>query len=390
MFPPTEPLSMVAFLVTAILAAVGLSLSPDFAGLLGLLVVVQLYPRTSSRKLGRLAQPWAASTVGALISYAKPASNALQSSALSMLLLVGISAVGPAISILAVWFDANYIGKNHRFNWFRLAAFPAIWASLWGALSFISPVGRLLMWSPVTGLGPYTWVSSYLGTWGIDFILAGWSVLLTEVIAIPLFQRSLPNEDPGGPRDAVHFTPFTDNPDETPSNDHSTSHHHYGFAVLLLTLTLPSLWVDIVPNPTYTTSTTPFTLGCALPQTHIPNTKPHSPTLQHYIDETRKMTNAKLVLWPEGAIKFNTEAERNASFEKIVKNLLEPHKGLHIGLGFEEYATEPRNGRAGKRNGFALLVEDRVVLQYYKRNLFPSTLVSRLNLGFSLTSIPSC
>lgn len=110
--------------------------------------------------------------------------------------------------------------------------------------------------------------------------------------------------------------------------------------------------------------------------------KHHSPTLRDYIDETRKMTNAKLVLWPEGALKFDTEAERNTTFQTIVDDVLKPHKGLHVGLGFEEHTAEPR----GNRNGFALLVEDRIVLQYYKRRLVPSMLVSQLvTLGVKLT-----
>ena len=363
---------MVVFLATAILATVGLSPSPNFAGLLGLLVIIQLHPQIFSRKLRRLVWPWAASTIGVLISHVGPASNALQSPALSIIMSVGISALGPAISILAIWFDANYIGKSHRFTWFRLAAFPAFWASLWGVLSLLSPFGRLLVWSPVTGLGPYTWISSYLGTGGIDFIVAGWSVVLTEVVAIPLFQRPMPIEDPDGPGNRVHFAPFTDDPDETPSGVHSTSRHKHAFTTLLLTLALPALWADTVPNPTFATTTTPFTLGCALPQAHLPHTAPHSLTLHDYINETRKLTSAKLILWPEGALRFDTEEARNETFKKIADEVLKSHKGLHIGLGFEEYAPESQNHRASKRNGFALLVEDKVVLQYYKRYLVPS------------------
>ena len=177
----TDPLAMVAFVATTVLALSTLSPSPNFAGLLGLLVTIQVYTRVFSRKFHHLVQPWVASTIGTLISYANPASNALQSSALSIVLLIVISALGPVIPISAIWFDANYIGKNRRFNWFRLAAFPAFWASLLGIVSLSSPFGRLFMWSPVTGIGSYTWISSYLGPWGIDFVVAGWSVVLTEV-----------------------------------------------------------------------------------------------------------------------------------------------------------------------------------------------------------------
>lgn len=375
-----DALSMVMFLATTILATVTLSPSPNFAGLLGLLVLIQLYPRVFP--LHRLTDSWVASTIGALISCFGPASNALQSSTLSIVVHIGISALVPGVSVLAVWFDSRYIGKNRRFNWFRLAAFPAIWASLWGMVSLLSPFGRLFVWSPVVGIGHYTWLSSFLGPWGIDFVVAGWSVVLTEVIAVPLFQRV----DPEGPGDSVHLAPFTDNPEETRSGDHPISHPKFPFALLLLALALPSLQMDLIPNPTYTTTTTPFTLGCVLPQTHLPHTKPHSPTLHEYINETKKMTNAKLVLWPEGSVRFDSEVERNTTFETIAREVLKGHMGLHIGLGFEDYAPESHNNRATKRNGFALLVEDKVVLQYYKRHLVPSMLVSRLmTLGFKLT-----
>ena len=234
------------------------------------------------------------------------------------------------------------------------------------------------MWSPVTGIGPYTWVSSYLGTWGIDFIVAGWATVLAEVIAVPLSQHSTSIGGQEGTGNAANSTPFTDDPHQIPPRDRSASHHKSAFTILLLILALPSLLIDPVPNPVYTTATTPFTLGCALPETHLPGMKPHSATLDHYINETRKMTSAKIVLWPEGALRFGTEAERNKTFEEIAKKVLKPHKGLYIGLGFEDYATESHNKRASKRNGFALLVEDKVVLQYYKRYLVPSMLVSQL------------
>ena len=166
------------------------------------------------------------------------------------------------------------------------------------------------------------------------------------------------------------------------------SHHRCIFTVLLLALALPSLWTDIIPNPTYTTTTTAFTLRCVLPQTHLPHTKPHSPTLQDDIDKTKKMSHAKLVLWPEGALKFDKEEEQNRTFKIITHYLLKQFKGLHIRLGFEEYATEPQNNRASKRNVIALLIEDNIFLQYYECHLVPGTSVSELMmLEFELITI---
>ena len=94
--------------------------------------------------------------------------------------------------------------------------------------------------------------------------------------------------------------------------------------------------------------------------------------------ETKKMTSAKLVLWPEGAVKFDNEAHRNETLEKIAAQVFKNRKGFHVGIGFEEDAPESWNKRASRRNGFALLVDNTTVLQYYKRHLVPSTLSFRL------------
>lgn len=381
--PMDVPPTIVAFLATATLAAVGLSPSPNFAGLVGLLVALQLHPKLFSRRIHVFALAWAASTIGTFISLANPASKALQSSSVATVASAGFSALASLVSTSAIYIDSYCIGKNHRFSWFRLAAFPASWASLWGVLSLLSPVGRLLMWSPVNGLGPYTWVSSYLGPWGIDFIVAAWSVVLTEVIADPLSQNMLSTEDPNGTGNAERFPPYTDAPDGTPLQDPSTRHNKSALVAVLLVLALPSLSTDTIPNPTYTTSITPFTLGCALPHAHVPHGTPHLPTVDDYITETKKMTSAKLVLWPESALTFDSEKKRNETFERIAREILNPHKGLHVGLGFEENIFDARNNRESKRNGFALLVENNTVLQYYKRHLVPSM------LKFHLTTITS-
>jgi hypothetical protein len=380
--------SVVAFTATATLASVALSPSPNAVGLVGLLVILQLYPKFFSRGTTPFLSPWGASTIGATLSHARAASNALQASVLSIILLALLSAVVSAIPVAAIYFDARFMGKNHRYNWSRLAAFPALWASTWGILSVLTPVGRLLTWSPVIGLGPYTWISAYLGPWGVDFVVAAWSVALTEAVAVPLSQRALSIEDPEDPRNVAHVTPYTDDPEAPVARDSSPLFHKSAFTLSLLILVIPSFWTPVIPIPTHTTTTTPFSLGCVLPKTHLPNRTPHPPTLDDYISETKKMSSsAKLVLWPEGTLKFDTEAERNATFEKIFEDVLKNHKGLHIGVGFEENAPESWSKRTSKRNGFALLVDGEVALQYFKRNLVPSKLAFHpIILGSKLTS----
>ena len=383
-----SPLAVVAPLAATVAAAAGLSPSPNFTGIVVLLATLQLHQKLLPRRVSSLLL-WTASSVGAIISYYGAASNVLQSSASSKGVLVVVSAFTSGIGIGAIFIDSRYISKGHRYNWTRLTIFPAFWASVWGILSFVSPFGRLLVWSPVDGIGPYSWVSSWLGPWGIDFVAAAWSVLLAEALTTPLSRYLLLMEDSDALENTEHFPPYADNPNEIPSKDHSTFHHTSALFVSLLALTLPSLWVHTIPNPTYTTATTPFTLGCVLPRTHLPHMPSYSPTLDDYIHDTKKMTDAKLVLWPEGALRFNSENERNAAFDKIANQTLKGHKGLHIGLGFEDNAPQRPNQRASRRNGFALLVDDKVVLQYYKRKLVPCVLIFHsMVMGLELTSTP--
>lgn len=361
-----DPTSIVAFISTTTLAFIALSPSPNAVGIVGLLTALQMYPRFFSTGSARYITPWAASTIGATMSHVKATSNALQGpSVLSMILLMVISSVVSAISVGGVYLDAR-VGRTRRYNWCRLAVFGALWATIWGTISVITPVGRLLTWSPVTGLGPYTWVSAFLGPWGIDFIVAAWSVVLTEVVATPLSQSA----------SLIGATPYADNPDEPAPRNRFALNHKTAFTLSLLVLAIPGFWTPHIPNPTYTVTTTPFTLGCVLPQTHLPHRTPHSPVLADYIAETKKMTHAKLVLWPESALKFDTEADRNATFKEILEVVLKNQTGFHVGLGFEENFQGSQNGRASKRNGFALLANGEVVLQYYKRNLVPRTLNS--------------
>jgi len=97
-------------------------------------------------------------------------------------------------------------------------------------------------------------------------------------------------------------------------------YHKPMLILLLLALAIPGSWTPAISLLSYTTTTTPFSLGSVPPQTHLSRKTPHSPTLTDYIAES----------W---------------------------------------------NKRAGKRNGFSLLTENRTVLQYYKHNLVPSTLI---------------
>ena len=109
--------SIVAFVATTILACLGLSPSPNSAGIVGLLVMLQLYPKVFSRKASQFTSPWVASTIGAAMSHTRAASDALHVWILSAIILAVLSAVTSAIPIAAIYIDAQYIGRNeHRLD----------------------------------------------------------------------------------------------------------------------------------------------------------------------------------------------------------------------------------------------------------------------------------
>ena len=133
---------------------------------------------------------------------------------------------------------------------------------------------------------------------------------------------------------------------------------------ILLALTFPSSQnpnslprADVVAH-------TPLTVGCALPG---PLDGSH-PTLEDFISETAKMNAANVILWPESAVVFNSEKEREDAFATIRRRNLP----AIIGVAFDEYVI---GDPAHTRNGFALVHKDQKTgdetIQYYKRNLVP-------------------
>jgi hypothetical protein len=84
---------------------------------------------------------------------------------------------------------------------------------------------------------------------------------------------------------------------------------------------------------------------------------------------------AKIILWPEGAVVFNSPKEREDAFIKIRDKITGPY----VGVSFEETVGDPSDpaGRtAMSRTGIALISQhsNDTHLMYYKRNLVPCEL----------------
>jgi apolipoprotein N-acyltransferase len=145
------------------------------------------------------------------------------------------------------------------------------------------------------------------------------------------------------------------------------------FAVALILLTIPSYIGDSLPVPLGDVSkATPFVVGCALPtvdEYKVPEFK-----FEHFLDESKRLDNtANFILWPEGAVHFSSEKERNDSLAEVQNKI---HHAF-VGVSFEETIenTKNSNNRHGaKRTGIAIVSNRSTTphLLYYKQHLVPS------------------
>jgi hypothetical protein len=93
----------------------------------------------------------------------------------SLAALAGLSTAFSTVTILPFLVASKFDVHQNPF------IFPAIWASVWCLVSSLNPVGRLGAWSPLLGVGGYSWTRPYLGAVGLDWILAAWAEIVGAV-----------------------------------------------------------------------------------------------------------------------------------------------------------------------------------------------------------------
>ncbi|KAI0776360.1 hypothetical protein BC629DRAFT_1525791 [Irpex lacteus] len=305
-------------------------------------------------------------SVAAGVAHLAPSLQALSTPNVALVVFSSISFV-VSVSATAVIGVATRLSKPINNTWAQVTLFPALWASAWGFMSRASPVGQLVTWSPVLGLGPYGWIRGTLGQWGVDWITAAWAVVLSEVLGDWLV---------GASEDTTSLIDY-----EPPLIDHENGHNAttdgsrtnrplarskslvslFGLLMLLMT---PTYFTSHLPVPLNSENTTPFSVACALPD---PKAVSHNhPGLEDYILATKQLqSQANIVFWPESAVRFDNPEQRAAAFAQI-QNIT--NGGKFIGVSFEEYVPEENQ----RRNGFALIQRTgQPVFEYYKRNLVP-------------------
>ena len=333
------------------LATLALGPLPSFVPLVLLLSVLMIHGQRIARRQTRgreLLCSWISVTAGSALAHWRPVTTALSSPTQSLTAVVLLSGATYSIVVVSIYLDILLKGRLNT-NWARFTLFPALWATCWTITSRISPVGRLLNWWPAPVPSPYTWMLPIVGPAGIDWIVAAWAVVCSELVAQWLMGFS-------------EYEPL-----DTHNNQSLLSSRTKGLlslVTILITLTFPSSVSQSLPSRSDVVAHTPLTVGCALPNP-LDGSRP---SLKDFIDETAKMNAAYVILWPESAVIFNSEREREDAFTRI-RELTIPG---FVGVAFDEYVV---GDPAHTRNGFALIHKGQKsgdeVVQYYKRNLVP-------------------
>lgn len=268
-----------------------------------------------------------------------------------------------ALIVYAVLLDATFKPSVYSI-WAHFLLFPTIWATSQQLAALFSPIGYLATWTPVLGDGAYRWLRPFLGSGGIDWVVGAWAVVLSELIGMWIM-------GPGGTLSASgegERLLITVNEDEVLDNVNWEGPRRplrlfFIFCTLCIAA-LPSYFIRSLPIPVNSETTARLTVACALPFAPDISSKP---TLDDMKYETRVLVGlAKVVLWPEGSVRFNSTEEKEETIEHVKKYAA---KSL-VGMSFEEYTNE--TGQEGKlRNGFMLLDRAGIIFEYYKRHLVP-------------------
>lgn len=348
--------------VACILTALALGPTPTFIPLVFLVAVLRvgtrlILPRPHNTR--RLSILTAFVTLGTSIAYGAEGLTALSSMAGSLAALAGLSTAFSTVTIFPFLVTSKFDVLQNPF------IFPAIWATMWCLVSNLNPVGRLGAWSPLLGVGGYSWTRPYFGAVGLDWMLAAWAEIVGAVFTVFLW---------GG--DSSEDQPLEDQSNGLQQPDQSQPSQRKSsilFPILFACVcagSIPSFSTDVLPFPISSAATVPLGLACALP-TITSQERP----ISSYLNETLRLAPlARIVLWPEGAIAFDSLQDRDNKLEEVRK--VAAQNGIFIGVSFTEPTPESmdtHDARRKMRNGMVLVNATGSVYEYYKRNLVPGT-----------------
>ena len=372
-----------------ILALGALPPSPSLPPLILLLAVLRLHVFTAiprSNWSSGLLQGGAISLAITLV-HAKSSLHALSSTpSISFIILIFLSATTTAIagSALAV----GYFVERARLTAATVTVFPAVWATAWALVEYLSPIGQLATWSPVVQLGGYAWLQSIGGQVAINWVVAAWSVVIADAAGAWMVgssegsekdtsapdNRLIDDDTRSDPSSAVIANGTRTTAETNSTTTTTVDRTRLILMLVLLALAVPSYFISDLPSHVAAPDVTPFGVACALPYPMRNGKYLGPPKLYDYISESRKLQGqANVVLWPESAVHFGSHNEREEAFAKIRETI---NRGVYYGVGFDEDVdVDSQDGvwKVGmKRNGLVLVGFEGVVYEYYKRHLVPS------------------
>jgi hypothetical protein len=367
--------------IATVSAYFALSPTPSFIPLTILVATVLVhtrivFPRPHAARVifGDIAGISLAST----LSHLTPSIHALSSTASSIFSLWIISSLSSAVAFSAI-IISDRLSLRLSNPSTKLTLFPTFWATVWQTTSHTSPVGLLVTWSPVTGIASYEWMRPFFGAWGTNWLVGAWAIVIAEIVGA-WFIGPEDEPEPQGP--LIPSIVSNGDSQPTPRTSSPGPHRTLLLTAALLALTGPSLFSLTTPLLPWSTSSTPLPVGCILP--HPPSSGDRSSPLDSFIAESRHHNGARVLLWPEGALRFETVAQR----EEAINRVRDEIKGPLVGVTFTEPVPASAgwgHSREGKwRNGLVLVGPHGPVAEYYKRNLVPST-CSNIEVILALT-----
>ncbi|KAH6916917.1 hypothetical protein BKA70DRAFT_317300 [Coprinopsis sp. MPI-PUGE-AT-0042] len=294
--------------------------------------------------------------------------EALDSKAMAFFVLSALYLLTSAI-VVGILFVDWHITRRYPLSSTSLFWFPAMWATMWRLTAYVSPVGNLLTWYRPTVVEGYRWLVPLLGPGSQDWITAAWAVVLSQTFQFWFMGPKVVEDDEeelehDSARRATRKRSFPAAP-----------MLGFGLAALLL----PSFIGSSLPRPVADVEdTTPLAVGCILPP--YQRYKRHQPSFDDYINESKKYRSmARLLLWPEGAVTFDNEKDREEGFARIRKEV----PGVYIGVSFEQWLTDPNGEKVHKQTGLAVLSHESndTYLTYWKQHLVPIAESYRLASG---------
>ncbi|KAF8609185.1 hypothetical protein BDV93DRAFT_540562 [Ceratobasidium sp. AG-I] len=299
---------------------------------------------------------------------------------LSAGLLLLVSAAISLVALAPILIYANLRGRAGSISPLGgILLFPTLWMTTWSVFVWVSPLGRIGSWSPMTGIEAYSWITPVFGQAGIDYVTALWAAILAEYSGQWLMGPKVHEQLPENASPNVDFlTPIEGetepqvngtNARRTPSGQYRNPAHY--LLGLLLLASLPSYQTPILPLSPHSEHATELTVGCIHPAVKTAGTPP---SLGDYVAETRSQgARAKILLWPEGAVKFQSDEERRKAFNAV--SLVAYQYKIWIGVGYEQEYSENGGTVRGKRvrghNGLAILGPNTTTINYVKRKLVP-------------------